>query len=154
MLVLYYPPLSFLCGTLLTSPPNKTKNYVPISINLGPSDGAKDNVLIYVESPSKFCDLVLVDKDDFIVLPYISDPNRVLHEFCQSSNKREAAVATKTTENLSMTEEWLNSAHLMPGEFSSSSFSPPFQSFLIARALTSRQQRTLMMICTSSSWPA
>ena len=139
MLVLYYPPLSFLCGTLLTSPPNKTKNYVPISINLGPSDGAKDNVLIYVESPSKFCDLVLVDKDDFIALPYISDPNQVRHEFCQGVNKREATVATKTTENLSVTEEWLNSAHPTPSKSSSSPFSPPSQSFLIARTLTSCQ---------------
>ena len=119
-----------------------------------PSDGAKDNVLIYVESFLKFCDLVLVDKDDFVALPYISDPNQPLHEVCQGVNKREAAVVTKSTENLSVTEEWLNSAHPTPSKSSISPFSPPSQSFLIARILTSRQQRTLMMICISSSWPA
>jgi hypothetical protein len=77
----------------------------PIAIKLGPSDDAKDNVLISVESLSKFCDLVLVDKDDFIALPYISDPNRVLHEFCQGVSKQEAAATAKATESLSVTEE-------------------------------------------------
>jgi hypothetical protein len=88
---------------------------------LGPSDGANDNVLAYVESLSKFCDL---DKDGFIALPYISDPNKVLHEFYQGINKREATATTKATENLSVTEEWPNSAHPTPSKSSSSPFSP------------------------------
>lgn len=105
--------------------PVKANNYVPIAIQLDPSNVANDNILVYVGSLSKFYDLLLVDKDGFITLPYISSPNQVLHEFCQGANKRESAIATKTTENLSVTEEWLNSAHPTPDKLSSSPFIPP-----------------------------
>ena len=48
--------------------PVKANNYVPIAIQLDPSNVANDNILVYVGSLSKFYDLLLVDKDGFITL--------------------------------------------------------------------------------------